>query len=308
MTGNHPGRRQSFITTSRREQFFGYLFISPWLIGFLVFQLGPILASIGISLTDWTLLRPPQFVGVANYKRLITDPLFFQALRVTATYTVVSVPLGVMAALLVAVLLNRAVFGISFFRTLFYLPVVLSGVGTAVIWGWMFDPNFGVVNYVLSIFGIRGPDWLASPEWALPALIVMSFWGIGGAIVIFLAALQGVPRVLYEAAEIDGAGRLAKLWHVTIPMISPVILFNVITGIISSFQTFTYAYVLTGGGPNYATLFYVLYLYQNAFHWFDMGYASALAWILFLIIIGLTILILRLSRAYIHYEGALRGT
>jgi len=298
---------RGILTASRREVLFGYLFISPWLVGFLVFQLGPILASVGISLTDWTLLRPPRFVGLANYRRLATDPLFFQSLKVTATYTAVSVPLGVVAALLVAVLLNRAVFGISFFRTLFYLPTVLAGVGTAVIWGGMFDPNFGVVNYVLSIFGVRGPDWLASPEWALPALIIMSFWGIGGAIVIFLAALQGVPRALYEAAEIDGAGRLAKLWYVTIPMISPVILFNVITGVISSFQTFTYAYVLTGGGPNYATLFYVLYLYENAFHWFEMGYASALAWVLFLLIIGLTILILRLSRAYVHYEGALRG-
>lgn len=295
------------LALARREALLGYLFISPWIVGFLVFQAGPILASLALSLTDWKLLQPPHFIGAGNYSRMLGDPLFFKSLQVTVTYTVVSVPLGVITALLLALLLNQAVHGIGLFRTLFYLPSVIAGVGTAIVWGWIFSPQFGIINHVLSLLRIPGPDWFASPQWALPAFILMSFWGIGGAIVIFLAALQGVPQALYEAAAIDGAGRLALFWHITVPSISPVILFNTIIMVISSFQTFTSAYVITGGGPNYATLFYVLYLYQNAFRWFDMGYASALAWILFLIIVACTLTILRLSRAHVHYEGGERG-
>ena len=291
---------------ARREALIGYLFISPWLVGFLALQLGPIVASFAISLTDWTLIEPARFIGLANYRRLADDPLFFTSLRVTATYTLVSVPLGVTLALLAATLLNRAVWGIAFFRTLFYLPVVVAGVGTALVWGWIFNPEYGVLNALLRLVGVPGPGWLTDAQWALPALIILSQWGIGGAIVVFLAALKGVPRTLYEAAAIDGAGRLSAFRHVTVPMISPAILFNTIMSVIASFQTFTYAYVLTEGGPNDATLVYVLYLYQNAFRWFDMGYASALAWILFLIIIGCTLLVLRGSRSRVHYEGALR--
>jgi multiple sugar transport system permease protein len=291
---------------ARREAVFGYLFISPWIVGFLVLQAGPMLASLGLSLTDWTLIDPPRYIGLENYRRVADDPLFEKSLRVTATYTLVSVPLGMVAALLIAALLTRTVRGIAFFRALFYLPVVVSGVGTAVVWDWIFNPQYGILNYLLSLVGVEGPDWLASPDWALPAMIVLSFWSIGGAIVVFLAALQGVPRTLYEAAAIDGAGRVSTFWNVTLPMVSPAILFNTIIGVIASFQTFTYAYVLTQGGPAYATLFYVLYLYQNAFRWFEMGYASALAWILFVIIMACTLLVLRLSRPYVHYEGGAR--
>jgi multiple sugar transport system permease protein len=300
-----PGVR-SRAGLSRREARFGYLFISPWIVGFLAFQAGPILASLGLSLTEWTLLRPPVFAGLANYQRLAVDPLFFKAMRVTLTYTVASVPLGILFSLILALLLNQKVRGISIFRALFYLPSVVAGVGVAVLWGWMFNPSFGVINYLLSLANIPGPDWLASPQWALPSFIILSLWGIGGSVVIFLAALQGVPLALYEAAALDGAGSWARFRHVTVPMISPIILFNTVLGVIGSFQTFTYAYVLTGGGPNYATLFYVLYLYQNAFRWFEMGYASALAWVLFLVIIGCTLVILRLSRSHVHYEGAQR--
>ena len=291
---------------ARREAVFGYLFISPWIIGFLVLQAGPMVASLGISLTDWNLIDPPAYIGLDNYRWAAEDPLFEKSLRVTATYTLVSVPLGMVAALLLASLLNRKVPGISLFRTLFYLPVVVSGVGTAVVWDWVFNPQYGILNYLLSMVGVAGPEWLASPDWALQAMILLSFWGIGGAVVVFLAALQGVPQTLYEAAAIDGAGRISTFWNVTLPMVSPAILFNTIIGVIASFQTFTYAYILTQGGPAYSTLFYVLYLYQNAFRWFDMGYASALAWILFLIIMACTLLLLRLSRPYVHYEGGAR--
>jgi multiple sugar transport system permease protein len=294
------------IRGSRREALFGYLFISPWIIGFVALQLGPMVASLGISLTDWTLLDPPHYIGLDNYRRVADDPLFAKSLRVTATYTLISVPFGVITALLIASLLTRTVRGISFFRGLFYLPVVVTGVGTAVVWDWVFNPQYGILNDLLSLIGIKGPGWLSSTSWALPAMIVISFWGIGSAIVVFLAALQGVPVSLYEAAAIDGAGRLSSFWNVTVPMVSPAILFNTIIAIIASFQAFTYAYVLTQGGPAYSTLFYVLYLYQNAFRWFDMGYASALAWILFLIIISFTLILLRISRPYVHYEGAPR--
>ncbi len=302
-----PALPRLALRGSRREAAFGFLFISPWIVGFLVLQLGPMLASLGLSFTDWTLLDPPKFIGLDNYRRMADDPLFATSLRVTATYTLISVPLGVALALLFAALLSKAVRGIAFFRALFYLPVVVSGVGTAVVWDWVFNPQYGALNSVLSLVGIDpGPGWLSSTTWALPAMIILSFWSIGGQIVVFLAALQGVPRSLYEAAAIDGAGSVSTFWNVTVPMISPAILFNTIIAIIASFQTFTYAYVLTQGGPAYKTFFYVLYLYDNAFRWFDMGYASALAWILFLIIISCTILLLRLSRPYVHYEGGAR--
>jgi multiple sugar transport system permease protein len=292
------------LTGTRREAFFGYLFIAPWIVGFLALQLGPMLASLAISFTNWTLINPAEYVGLDNYRYVTEDPLFEKSLRVTATYTLISVPCGVIAALLIASLLNKAVRGISFFRGLFYLPVVVSGAGTAVVWDWVFNPEYGIINWSLGKFGLGAPGWFSSTTWALPGMIVLSFWGIGGSIVIFLAALQGVPRSLYEAAAIDGAGRLSSFWNVTVPMVSPAILFNTIIAIITSFQSFTYAYILTQGGPAYSTLFYVYYLYQNAFRWFDMGYASALAWILFLIIICCTVLLLRLSRPYVHYEGA----
>lgn len=290
----------------RREAFFGYLFISPWIVGFLALQFGPMMASLWISLTDWTLIDPPHYIGLQNYRWIRDDPLFEKTLIVTAKYTLVTVPCGVIAALLIALLLNKAVRGISFFRGLFYLPVVVSGAGTAVVWDWVFNPEYGIINWALSLIGIEGPGWFSDSEWALPGMMVLSFWGIGGAIVIFLAALQGVPRSLYEATAIDGAGPVSSFWNVTVPMVSPAILFNTIIAIIVSFQSFTYAYILTQGGPAYGTLFYVYYIYQNAFRWFDMGYASALAWILFLIIVFFTVLLLRLSRSYVHYEGATR--
>lgn len=265
---------------------------------------GPIAASAVLSFTDWNLLNPPSWVGLENYIDIfLNDGMFWQSLKVTAIYTGGSVPLGLALSLFLAGLLNTEVRGVRFFRTVYYLPSVMSGVAVALLWSWLFNPDFGLVNHLLGLVGINGPTWLASETWALPALIIMSLWGAGQSMLIFLAGLQGIPQQLYEAAEIDGAGGWSRFTHVTLPMLSPVILFNLIMGIIGSFQVFTQGYVMTNGGPNNATLFYVLNLYNQAFRNLRMGYASALAWILFFIILGMTLLVIRQSRERVYYEG-----
>jgi multiple sugar transport system permease protein len=300
-----PVARRRFlrITNQRREAIMGYLFLMPWLLGFLIFLVGPMVASLYLSFTTYKVIRPPEWIGLANYVRMFGDDLFYHSLSVTARYTVFSIPLGIVTALCVAVLLNRQIVFLGFFRTIFYLPSIISGVAVAIVFAWIFNFHFGVLNYLLSLVSIPGPNWLGSPHWALWAFVLMSLWGVGGNIVIFLAALQGVPRSLYEAAEIDGAGSWHRFWHITLPLISPAILFVMIMGVIGSFQTFTQSYVLTGGGPANSTLFYLLYLYKNAFTWFEMGYASALAWLLFAIILICTLLLLRSSSRWVYYEG-----
>lgn len=295
------------MTQSRREALVAYLFISPWLLGLLAFLVGPILLSFYFSLTKYTLIRPPEWLGFANYERLLTDPFVGIALRVTGTYTLLAVPLGTIVSLLIALLLNQKVLGIRVFRTIFYMPSLISGVAVAIVFSWLFSHRLGIVNFILSRIGIQGPNWLGDPNTVLWTLVLMSLWGTGSGAVIFLAALQGVPQSLYEAAELDGASGLRKFWHITIPLISPVIMFSVITGVIGTFQTFTISYLMTGGGPGYATLFYLLYLYRNAFNWFEMGYASALAWVLFLIILFFTLILLRTSSLWVYYESAGRG-
>lgn len=291
----------------RREIFVAYLFLSPWLFGFLVFLAGPMIASLYFSFTEYNVMTPPRWLGLANYTRMFTDDLFFQSLDVSARYTLLSVPLGIVAALAIAVLLNQPIIGRGFFRLIFYLPSIISGVAVATVFAWIFNYRFGILNYLLSWVGIAGPNWLGHPRWALWAFVLMSLWGVGGNVVIFLAALQGVPRALYEAAELDGATSAQRFRHVTLPLISPAILFVAITGIIYTFQTFTQAFILTQGGPANATLFYLYYLYKNAFTWFEMGYASALAWVLFLIIISCTLLLLRTSSNWVYYEGGERS-
>lgn len=288
---------------AKREERYFYLFISPWLIGFLVFSLGPFVASLFFSFCLYDAVIPPRWTGLANYKSLFADRLFWQSLRVTTVYSMGSVTLGIVASLAIALLLNRNIHGVAWFRTIFYLPSVISGVAVSLLWMWIFNPDFGILNYLLwAIFRIHGPAWIYSKEWVLPSLVIMSLWGIGGGIVIYLASLQGIPTELYEAAEIDGAGAWRKLRSITLPMMTPVIFFQLIMGIIGSFQVFTQAYVMTGGGPHYASLFYVLYLFRNAFKYFKMGYASALAWILFLILLGLTILVFRSASLWVYYE------
>ncbi|MBX3012233.1 MAG: sugar ABC transporter permease [Caldilineaceae bacterium] len=292
---------------SRREALIAYLFLSPWLIGFLVFLAGPMLASLYFSFTQYNVIAAPRWIGLANYTRMLTDDLFFKSLDVSARYTLLSVPLGIGSALGIAVLLNQPIIGRGFFRLIFYLPSIISGVAVATVFAWIFNYRFGVLNYLLSWVGIPGPNWLGHPRWALWAFVLMSLWSIGGNVVIFLAALQGVPRSLYEAAELDGTTAAQRFWHVTLPLISPAILFVAITGIIYTFQTFTQAFILTQGGPGNATLFYLYYLYKNAFTWFEMGYASSLAWVLFLIIISCTLLLLRTSSNWVYYEGEERN-
>jgi multiple sugar transport system permease protein len=291
---------------ARREALWFYIFISPWIIGFLVFTLYPIIASAYFSLTIYDIVRPPRWTGAGNYIELIQDKLFWQSLKVTFYYTFLAVPLTTVAALSLAQLLNQRVPFLGVFRTIYYLPSIVTGVAVALLWQWILNPEFGLVNYLLyAVFGIRGPGWFFDKAWAIPSYVLMSLWGLGAPLIIYLAALQNVPTELYEAAELDGAGPWKRFRHITIPMISPVILFNVIVGIIGSFQVFTQIYVITNGrgGPNYASLVYVLYLFQNAFRNFRMGYASAQAWILFWVIFGLTILALRVSRGHVYYES-----
>ncbi len=287
----------------RRQDLEGYLFLLPWLIGLVVFRLLSILASAGLSLMSWDLLQPPKFVGLQNFRDLLVDNLFWTSLGNTLYYVAGSVPLVLIFALVAAFLLSRPLPIVGVLRTVYYLPSVTTGVAVALLWQWMFEPTYGVIDTMLSWVGIPGPPWLGSTTWAMPALILMSTWGIGGAMVIFLAGIKGVPTHLYEAAAIDGANGWHQFWHVTMPMLSPVIFFNLIIGVINSFQVFTQAYVMTNGGPANATLVYILYLYNQGFSWLHMGYASALAWILFVIVLLLTTIIFRQS-GWVYYEGA----
>jgi multiple sugar transport system permease protein len=293
-----------------REAREGYLFAAPWLLGFFLFVLGPMLVSIAMSFTRWdgiTPIRRIEWVGWENYRQLLADdPRFLKALTNTVWYVLGAVPFGTLSALGLALLLNQQVKGQAVFRTLFYLPSVVSGVATATIWLWLFNPSFGPVNLALSRLGVPQeslPGWLTDPQWALSVFVFMSLWGVGNAMLIYLAGLQGVPSHLYEAADLDGANAWVRFRHVTLPQLTPTLLFNLIMGVIGSFQTFTQSFIMTGGGPKDATLFLVLYLYQKAFQQFQMGYASAMAWILFVIVMALTLLLLTTSKRWVYYEG-----
>lgn len=283
----------------------GLLFTSPWIIGFLAFRVYPFFASLYYSFTFYPILDRPKWVGLDNYINLFDDPRFLTSLYNTSYYALGAVPLATLVGIGLAMLLNTKVRGLSFFRTIYFLPSITPVVATAIVWLWMFDPINGVVNYMLDLVGIHGPGWMGSPQWSKPALILMSMWGVGGAVVIYLASLQDVPRELLEAAELDGANSGQKIRHVTLPMISPVILFNVITGIIGAFQYFTEAFVMTGGtgSPADSTLMMSIYLYQSAFQYFKIGYASAQAWMLFLIVIAFTVVLFRVSGRLVYYGG-----
>jgi multiple sugar transport system permease protein len=301
--------RRPWLTRSRKEALWFYVFIAPWVAGFLAFLAGPIAASAYLSLTSYDIIHPPSFIGLQNYSDLFADDLFWQSLKVTTIYSLFSVPLGIALALGVAVMLNQKIPFVALFRTIYYLPSVISGVAVSLLWLWMFNPSFGLLNSILwQVFHIRGPGWIYSEQWVLPSLLLMSLWTVGGSIVLYLAGLQGVPTELYEAASLDGAGAWRRFWHVTLPMISPVILFTLITGIIVSFQTFTQAQIMTQGGPHYGSWFYIYNLWYNAFgsSGADMGYASAIAWILFILVLALTLLALKTSQVWVYYEGAER--
>ena len=301
--------RSFHLRPATREALEGYLGISPWLIGFLAFTAGPFLASLALSLTDWQITVPPRWVGLDNYIRIFTkDPDFWQSLRVTFLYVGLSLPLNLAGGLGLSLLLNHPIPGLRIFRTLFYLPVVLSGVSVALMWMWLLNPEYGVANTLLALIGIQGPNWFWSLEWALPSVVLMSLWRVGGGAIIYLAGLQNIPPHLYEAAEIDGAGPLAKLRHITLPMLSPTIFFQLVMELIDAFQVFTAVYVITGGGPARSTLFYMFFMFRTAFEDFDMGYASALAWIMALLIMGFTALVFRSSPMWVHYESEGKGS
>jgi len=288
----------------RHNRIVGYLFISPWIIGFLAFALYPFIASLYYSFTAYDILTPPRWIGLHNYQAMTQDPLFWQSLYNTVFFTVISVPLSTIVSIAIAMLLNMKVRGLTIYRTIFYLPSVVPLVASSILWLWLFNPSFGLLDSFLRLVGLPAPGWLYSEAWVKPALILMGLWSIGAAIVIYLAGLQGVPQELYEAASLEGANNWQRTWHVTLPMISPVILFNVTLGLIGSFQYFTQAYVMTQGGPNNASLFFALYLYQQAFQYLHLGYGAAMAWLLFVLILLATLGIFKSSAKWVYYGGA----
>ena len=291
-------------TLAGRRTLTGYIFISPFSLGFLLWFLVPAGVALWLTVHDWNLIAPPKYVGAKHLVSMWEDDRFWTSLSVTTTYTLVSVPVGLVLGFGLALLLNTKIRGIRLFRTIYYLPSIVPAVANAVLWAWIFNTEYGLANVALRALGLPKIAWLQQPEWALPALILVALWGFGSGMVIYLAGLQGIPDVFYEAAEIDGAGRLAKLRHITIPLVSPVIFFNLIIGIIGSFQVFTIARLVTNGGPQNATLVYVLYMYQNAFQNLKMGYAAALAGVLFLVVVGLTLFVFKYVGSRVHYEDA----
>lgn len=294
------------LSVRQTEERLAYLFIAPWVIGFTIFTAGAMLFSLYISMNDTDLLSTSEFVGLGNFAKTFQEKLFYKSLGVTFTYTMMVVPIGTLVALAIAMLLNQKVEPIALWRTIYYLPAVVSGVAVALLWGWVLNPEFGLVNQGLRLIGIQGPRWFASEEWAIPGVVLIAVWGTGTNMLLYLAGLQAVPTELQEAARIDGANAWQVFRNVTLPLITPTVFFNVVTNIIASFQVFTTAYVLTQGGPNNATLTMVLYLYRESFQLFHFGYASALAWMLFAIILVFTMVLLRSSSFWVHYEGGLR--
>jgi multiple sugar transport system permease protein len=305
-----PKVKVRMTKSDRREAGLFYLLVSPWIIGFLIFTVVPMAVSLYLSMTQWNVLTPPKWIGFDNYVTMFTkDPEFYQSLKVTLTYVATSVPLRMIAALFLAVLLNEATRFIGFFRTAFYIPSIVASVAAAVLWQWIFNPRFGPINGLLRTFGIAGPNWFNDPNTALWGLVIMSIWGVGAEMLIFLAGLKSIPQTLYEAAEVDGAGRLTRFIRITLPMLSPTIFFNLIMSMIGSFQTFDSAFVISTaragqiGAPLKSTLFYLLHLYQEGFGFLNMGYASALAWVLFIIILAVTVVINRSSKRWVFYSG-----
>lgn len=289
------------MTAKRKEAFAGLAFASPWFIGFTVFLAGPLLMSMYYSFCDYSVLRKPVWVGGDNYAEIMHDEVFWQALKNTFVYAAISLPMGLVVSIAVALLLNTNVKGMAFYRTIIYLPSLVPTVALAVLWLWMFNGEYGLINETAKRFAVSPPNWLGDPLWSKPALALMSLWGVGGAVVIYLAGLQDVPQSLYEAADLDGASPWRKTWHVTLPMISPVIQFNMIMGIIGSLQVFSEPYIMfPGGAPERSTYMYTMYLFDNAFTFQKMGYASAMGWILFILIFILTMLALKGSDKRVH--------
>jgi multiple sugar transport system permease protein len=287
-----------------RQNLLGYAFVSPWLLGFVVFTLYPFLRSIYLSFTRYDIVSPPKWIGLANYETLLhNDPLFWKSITVTLTYAVVAIPLGVIAGVALALLLNSNVKGIAVYRTIFYLPSVVPAAATSVVFMWILNPQIGLINGILKNVGVIGPAWLNDAKWSLWSLIFMGLWGVGGSMVIYLAGLKDIPVHLYEAATLDGAGAFQRMRRITLPMLTPVIFFNLVMSTIGAFQYFTPAFIMTGGGPEDSTLFYALYLFNRAWRFLDMGYASAMAWVLFLTVVTLTSILFRTQKRWVHYDA-----
>jgi multiple sugar transport system permease protein len=301
-----PERRPR-LSPQRREALTFYLLVSPWVIGFLAFTLFPLVVSFFISLTRWNMLSPPVWIGLDNYARMFSDDNFYQSLRVTIVYSLASVPLRLAVALFLAILLSEATRMVGFFRTSFYIPSVVASVAAAVLWQWILNPRFGPLNAFLGLFGIAGPRWFSDPNWALWGLVLMSAWGIGGEMLIFLAGLKSIPRSLYEAAIVDGARGRQCFWKITIPLLTPTIFFNLVMSIIGALQTFDAAFVISTaragdiGSPLRSTLFYMLNVYKEAFTNLNLGYATALAWTLFVLIVVVTYFVNRTSKRWVFY-------
>ncbi len=290
------------ISVKNFKKYEGYLFIMPWILGMLFFTIGPIIFAIYIGLTDWNVLTKPNYIGFKNYIDIFQDENFWNSLMVTVKFAVFAIPLGIVTSLTIAILMNKDLKLIKIFRTIYYLPAVVSGVAVALLWRWVLDPEFGLVNLLLGQIGIQGPGWLSDPNWVLPSYIMMALWGAGGGMITYLVGLREVPKTLYEAAEIDGAGAITKFIKITLPLLTPILFYNLVMGIIGSFRKFTDAYILGGAGNQ--GKFYLVYLYENAFKFFKMGYATALAWILFVIIFLITLLVFKSSSFWVYYESS----
>jgi multiple sugar transport system permease protein len=298
------------LTPRQRETVAGLAFISPWLIGFLIFTAGPMAVSLGLSFTDYDVLNPPVFVGLENYRRMLDDPRVGQGLWNSFFYALLYVPASVVVGLVLAVLLDRAGKQAGFFRTAFYLPSITPAVAVGTLWLWILNPRVGLVNQGLAAVGIQGPEWTTDPNWIKPAIVLMSLWSVGSTVILYLAALRNVPRELYEVSQIDGAHGLQQFWHITLPMISGTVFFTVIVNTIGSLQIFSEVYTMffgsmsrSMGAASSSGLFFNIYLFRQAFEFLRLGYASALAWLLFLIILALTLVQMRVSKRWVYYEA-----
>ena len=297
--------RNRRLTIGQRRTIIGYIFIMPFILGFLFWFLAPALVSVFLMFQKWNLISPPQFIGLQNIQHLFNDPLLPQSLKATFLFSFISVPLSLILSFFLASLINREFRGIAIFRTIYFLPSIVPAIATALLWAWMFNTEFGLVNVLVRALGGSKIPWLQSTTWAIPAFVVLTLWGAGGPMIIFLAGLQGIPDIYYEAAQIDGAGPWAKLRYVTLPMMSPIIFFNLLLGIINAFQSFTIVYLITGGtgGPENSTLFLVLYIYRTGFRNQNMGYAATLSWVLFVILGVLSFFIFKYLGSRVYYEN-----
>lgn len=297
----------------KKEALWFYLLVFPWVFGFIALTLGPMIYSLFLSLTNWDLFTPPQFIGWDNYIRLFTkDKIFWKTVFNTLYYAFISVPLGMLFSLFITYFLNRPIKGSAIYRTLYYIPATVPGVASALLFRWLLAPDAGMINRFLAIFGVDGPAWLLEPDWVKPALILMSLWTVGANITLLMAGMKSIPTEFYEAAELDGASPITQYYRITLPLLTPVIFFNLINGLIGALQVFTQIYIMTGtggatmGGPNNASMMIVPYLFNNGFRFYKMGYASAIAWVLFVLVMILTLLVFRSSSAWVYYESEVR--